>query len=81
MLEEIAKKVLPWLVVVIIAGGFTMYIQVEHLANIAVDYKDRADSTHYGLEESVKYLSDKVIELEIEQKHKLSKEEYYKGIQ
>lgn len=79
MIEEIAKKILPWVIIAIIGGGFTVYIEVQHLSKIAVDYKQRADSTHYGLEEAVKYLSAKVIKLETEQKHKLSIEDYHKG--
>ena len=73
------EKHAPWLLS-IIALSILMYSDIQNLKIVAKDYKGRADKSHFKHEQAIKKLSDKVIQLENEQKHKLSKEEYYKGI-
>ena len=87
-LDEIVEKSIPPLLIGIVFSISMLFIKVntlEHNTNelkrIAGEYKDRADATHSKQWVFISDLTDDMIELRTEQKHKLSKEQYYKGKQ
>ena len=45
-IEKLAEKIIPWAIIVIVIAGFTMYMDVQALKSIAIDYKNRADKVH-----------------------------------
>jgi len=87
-IDEIVEKAIPPVLIGIVFSISMLFIKVntlEHgsseLKRIASDYKDRADTTHSKQWVFISDLTDDMIELRTEQKHKLSKEEYHKGKQ
>ena len=63
MLDSILDKIIPWTITIIIVAGFTMYMDVQRLKEVAVDYKNRADKSHERYEKEIRANREALIKL------------------
>ena len=52
--ERLADKIIPWALIAVIVAGFTMYMDVQRLKEVARDYKVRADEAHSRYEKEIR---------------------------
>ena len=62
-IEKVADKIVPWMLTAIIIAGFTMYMDVQRLKEVAIDYKNRADKAHAKYDNEIRANREALIRL------------------
>lgn len=62
--DELADKVLPTVLIGLVGALFAMYMDVQALKVIAIDYKARADKAHEGYSKDIRDNRENIIRLQ-----------------
>jgi hypothetical protein len=77
-LKEMAEKIVPGLLTLVIIGMFTMYIKVEFNSKVIEEAPKIAKKKHKGYEKDIRECREDIIRLQEHEKIYLTREQYYK---
>jgi len=64
MIKDILDTLIPWTITAMIVAGFTMYMDVQRLKEVAKDYRERADKAHARYETEIRANREALIRID-----------------